>query len=315
MTAYIARLFTGPGPSTGIRKRPRSRYEPEPDAHLGRDPIGIDAPGSEQEPLGDGAPATSAERRHAATTVAAPGAAAPALSAEPADRQSDSVPAIAAIPAESATPPHRRDVGSPLHDGDPRTTPHGDTPHADNDFRRRPVEPAAASLPPKSVPATSRTAPAPGDSRRSDDLAVSAHSAGPRATKSPPPRSDTAPQANDAERHATVPRPETPPIRSANATGPANSAVARHTPTIGPVRADPASRPPAKSPDPAVRQTVVNAIAEPAAAHTTDIVVHIDRIDVRAPSTTTPSAEPRRAGATPTSLDSYLRSRSRRGAR
>jgi hypothetical protein len=131
--------------------------------------------------------------------------------------------------------------------------------------------------------------------------------------ESAPPRIDVALQNSDAN-HAPDTRPETPPTRVADTPASAESTIARHSSTTGPVRADPVSWPPAKSPDPAVRQNVVNAIAEPPAAHTTDIVVHIDRIDVRAPSTSAPPPEPRRVGATPTSLDSYLRSRSRRGA-
>jgi len=62
-----------------------------------------------------------------------------------------------------------------------------------------------------------------------------------------------------------------------------------------------------------IRHAVASAVAEPVRAEPTEIVVHIDRLDVRsaAPSSTPTAAEPRRARATPTSLDSYLRARSR----
>jgi hypothetical protein len=47
-----------------------------------------------------------------------------------------------------------------------------------------------------------------------------------------------------------------------------------------------------------------------------EVVVNIDRIDVRAQAgTPTAAPEPRRARAAPTSLESYLRSKSRGSAR
>jgi hypothetical protein len=67
-----------------------------------------------------------------------------------------------------------------------------------------------------------------------------------------------------------------------------------------------------KSPDPVVRQTIINAITEPTHEQSTEVVVHIDRIDVHAPtSSPPPPVELRRARAAPTSLQAYLRSQSR----
>jgi hypothetical protein len=64
-----------------------------------------------------------------------------------------------------------------------------------------------------------------------------------------------------------------------------------------------------------LRQAIVDAITEPARADTTEVVVHIDRIDVRAPaSSQSAPAATRRARAAPTSLESYLRAQSRRPA-
>jgi hypothetical protein len=83
-----------------------------------------------------------------------------------------------------------------------------------------------------------------------------------------------------------------------------------------PTRSTRQPAPAAKFPDPLVRQAIVDAIVEPAASQTSEVVVHIDRIDVHAHTGTAPSPpEPRRVRAAPTSLESYLRSRSRGGPR
>jgi hypothetical protein len=64
--------------------------------------------------------------------------------------------------------------------------------------------------------------------------------------------------------------------------------------------------------DAGLRQAIVDAIVEPATADTQEVNVYIDRIDVRSSSTNPPAPQqPRAPKAAPTSLDSYLRARSR----
>lgn len=337
MTAYVSRLFLRPGQSAGIRKRPRSRYEPEPETYLSRDPIEIDLePGEEQLPA-DRTTTIHAHRRHAVDPAATP-----EVPSESAPEQTFSAlagPTVAAVAPELTTPPARREQ----HDADQRPNrgdPDDIAPAARIEASVRPQPGDAMPASPPSISDTPAPRVAPGEDRRSDSVAVPVHSAIPPAAieepgqeqsphvrharphalrqptpAAPEPRVPEAPRP-DSEPYAPFSRPETSKTQPADTPAQADLAIAHRSPTPEPIRAPRLPGPNAKSPDPMVRQTIVNAIAEPVRAQTTEVVVHIDRIDVHTPTSTPPAPpEPRRARAAPTSLESYLRSRSRRGAR
>lgn len=326
MTAYISRLFSRAGPSAGIRPRPRSRYEPEPETYLGGGPVEIDWQYGEEELSHDRTPKSHAHPRHAADPAATlEGAGEPGLA------QTFSVTArrpVAAVAAERTTAPappdqHRwnqlpnRDK---THDASPAL-------RVEASVRTQPAE--AVPAPPPSISHTPARRVAPGDERRSDDVAVSVHPATPPAAIVGPGQEQQSVHVRHphARREPTLAAPgqeSQPPVASTrSATSPdrpvdlpadTNVGVARRSATPEPIRA--ARSPRSNSPDPVVRQTIVDAIAEPARGETTEVVVHIDRIDVRtASSTAAPPPEPRRPRAAPTSLQSYLRARSRGAGR
>ena len=320
MTAYVSRLFPRPGPSAGIRTRPRSRYEPEPETYLGHYPSDIDLKPSDEELPADHMPTNHAYRRHAAEPADTPNAV-----SKPAPGQTFSAP------ARPTAPPDR-------HDADQLSEP--DNPHQPAPALG--VEAAVRTDPTHGVPGSSAsTSDTPAtrvrrdNNRQTDDAAiplglaappaateeagqnqsVHARHEGQQSDRQPTPAAPESPNRSaprpNSEPYPLLTQPETSPIQPINTPN-----AARHPPTPDPIRASRLPRPNAKSPDPGVRQKIADAIAEPVRVQSTEVVVNIDRIDVRAPtSTPTTPPEPRRARAAPTSLESYLRSRSRRGGR
>jgi hypothetical protein len=318
MTAYVSRLFPTPGLSAGIRKRPRSRYEPEPDTFLGSRPIDVNLEsGDQQLPSGRGRANTS-YRRHAADAATTPGA----LS-EPGSGQAFSADASPAAAATGAvTPP-------PVPPGqlNVERVPDSDILH----------DPGLTS--PASISDAPAAGIAPPDARRSDDVGALAHPAIPPAAIADPGREQRVQARHEGRQSHRDPTPETwdpavrtsPPPHSQPNTAPTGSAgsvsastdtpahpgqsVVYGSPKPDPIRAGLAG-PNIKTPDPAVRQRISEAVAEPVRVQGSEVVVNIDRIDVRAQAgTPTAAPEPRRARAAPTSLESYLRSKSRGSAR
>ncbi len=328
MTAYLSRLFQWPGPSAGIRKRPRSRYEPEPETYLSRDSSEIDWESTDEEFPGDRTPTSHGYRRQAAGPAAIPevsskfeamqtfpGPAGPkaAFAAERTTRRApwdrydadqhpnrgnppDPLPVEAVFRSESADA-----APSPSDTAEPHAIPHGD-PHPDY----------------VAAPARSEFAPAAGEEAGRQRPTRAPHEK-PQTGLQPTPAAlepglRAAPRP-ESKPYAPLARSATAPIQPATPTH-ADLSIAHRPSTLEPMRASRQPRPNAKPPDPAVRQTIANVIAEPVRERNTEVVVNIDRIEVRASSSTqTAPPETRRARAAPTSLESYLRSRSRRGGR
>ena len=304
MTAYTSRLFSRAGSSAGIRPRPRSRYEPEPETYLGGGAVEIDWQSGEEELSHDRTLRSQAHPRRAAD---------PAATLE---AVSEPVPAqgfpVSARPPVTAPPPEHTTAPAPPDQHDADQLPNRDNPHDASPALRveasvRPQLADAVPAPPLFISDTPARPVAPGDNRRSDDVAVSMHPLIPPAAMVQPGQEQSVHTRNPHARH----RPPAAP-------GPehTNPDVAHRSATPDPIRAARPPRAKAKSPDPLVRQTIVDAIAEPARTEATEVIVHIDRIDVRAASSTPPPPlEPRRSRAAPTSLESYLRARSRRAGR
>jgi hypothetical protein len=309
MTAYVSRLFPRPGPSAGIRKRPRSRYEPAPDTYLGHVPSEFDMEPSDEECPAERTPTGDSTRQRAADPARTPQAV-----SKPHPRHT-----------LSTTAGH---IQPPEHFDTDQLTEPGPTSGLEAAVRAEPADELPGSLASVSdLPAIRITA---GNGRQSEQAAV-------------PARSEIPPAATaefGQERHAYPgqerrpsgrPRMPASPEPAVNATrGTQSEPDAPRTatslqPTNAPSHGDlsPLYRPPTprlspnpKPPDLAVRQQIVDAIAEPARVQTTQVVVSIDRIDVTAPTNSPPaSPEPRRVRAAPTSLESYLSSRSRRSGR
>jgi hypothetical protein len=318
MTAYISRLFPRPGPSAGIRKRPRSRYEPERETFLGSMPIDVDLESGDEELPSDRGRANSSYRRHAADAATTP-----EVRSEPDSGQAFSAQASPTAAATGALTPR------PVPPGqlNAEQVPNGGVSHG-------PVLTSPVSISGAPAPRIE-----PPDARRSDDVGAPAHPAIPPVAIADPGREqpvqprherwqshrDPTPEASEPAVRASPPphsQPNTASTGSAGSEAPSTDTPAHPGQSVvyGSPKPDPIhaglSGPNAKSPDPAVRQRIADAIAEPGRVHNTEVVVNIDRIDVRAPvSTPTAQPEPRRPRAAPTSLESYLRSQSHRGAR
>lgn len=322
MTAYLSRLFHGPGPSTGIRKRPRSRYEPDPDTYLSHDPIQVGSEPQEEQRPADAA-ASSHTRRHDAVEHAARAD----VDGDSPSGQSLSRPARPtgeSVAAELITRSAPRDQ----HDADRlanRDNP-DDTAPASREQASDPSTPADALLRRPSISDDAAPYVASGDDgpatteEAGDEQSVHVqHQLRHAQRHSTPPASQ--PSARAAARPRSEPftdlaRPVFSPPPSAAVPITADAGNAHPSATPEPNRGTRLPAPAAKFPDPLLRQAIVDAIAEPAAAQNNEVVVHIDRIDVHAHTGTAPSPpEPRQVRAAPTSLESYLRSRSRRGAR
>jgi hypothetical protein len=294
MTAYVSRLLRGADRSAGIHPRPRSRYEPDPGTYFDPGPIEVDDErqtefgGTRDTPveLDAAAPRTPGRAREPRTdyppqvnrpVIADPPTAAPAA---PAGVAASGTPRPPNRPQNEDSRPHvpdRTDALTSLTDHQfaaPRTS-HAASPVADPAAQPATPEPTA---PPEGTGATI-----------------------------PPPLRDHEP-IREMDRHADqTPLPAT------------SFAAPRTDPVTGASRqrdAEQATKPrysSAAMPDPTLRQRIVDAVIEPVRADPTEVVVHIDRIDVRAAaSSQPPPATPRHPRAAPTSLESYLRAQSRR---
>jgi hypothetical protein len=310
MTAYVARLLPRQGTPAGIRPRPRSRYEPEPHTNLGRDPR---EPSEEGEPAdnlrGHGEPSHDAQRAAPHTSDGDPKLTEPVTAqlisasrrqratqpAPPAPGAHDDHPLNPTTNPRVATPDPERSTRVARQVGEGSSQPHRDGPTADDgasdDWSLPPRPPRNAAL--SVVDSGSATAPSwpgassdPGRPRpgpnADDDPFTAARGSAPSPTDPPP-------LANRAD--------ETPVLRPDPVY--ADQSYGRHRGSL----------------DRALRQAIVNAVAEPVRVDTTEVSVHIDRIDVGTPASSAPPVAEPRARATPTSLDSYLRSRSRRAGR
>lgn len=324
MTAYISRLLSGQSPAAGIRPRPRSRYELEPDTHLGGEPTITDLHDDEhhvwaQQPrAGDAAPPDPGS---APTGFGLPKPPPPPSFDHLIDRHArQSRPAAhtttraESAPSEPARDHHRHtdieiDTDQPHS---PAPPPHTAAPGHDQTSRPLPTPQHVTAQPHTPTPNTESTPaapPAPPAGPAATAVATSASQ--PAHTTGAPVAAPPAPPAGQAATAvaASASQPaHTPPK-------PAQSTESRSLPT-DPVRPTRPATTRTAVLDADVRQTIVNAITEPARAEPTQITVRIDRIDVHAPSPTPAAApEPRRPRAAPTSLQSYLRSRSTRAAR
>jgi hypothetical protein len=360
MTAYISRLFSPVRPA-GIRPRPRSRYEPDPETYFSADPIEVDVQAGPIPPvhaLQRPAPRSTDGPQSRAGSAESVAAAVVSTPGPPAPRH-----AIAVEHTNPPAPPQRSDAPFELDYGDPRPSSGPHEPPPGLDVRASVVPPEAVPTAGPSVSDIPSDPVAAGRDRQGDDIAIAAprltgplpqaedvpveSTHAPVAHRPAPPAADSGiggppqvvsvtgpaapPTAAPTEPDNARPQPATEcPIAAAvrgSVTGPAApSAAAPSEPdnarpgptTQGPIAAAAPARatgatPITKSPDPVVRQTIINAITEPAREQTTEVVVHIDRIDVHPPTNSPPPpAEPRRARAAPTSLQAYLRSRSRR---
>jgi hypothetical protein len=331
MTAYISRLLSRQGPPTGIRPRPRSRYEPEPDTYLARDPIEIDR---EPVDVDDLSRPQGTRSFHAADNPADTVRPAEAVSAQTISVPHQPGPEAASRRPTPPAPAQRGDNDQPNRrsGGQTSTAPHVSATVGPQAPDEPPAHPSNSHTPAPAV------APRPhaGEDRRTENVTGPKHSANAPVSTTEPAQDELSSRRPDlphASRPAAPSAPE--PGHSPATPWPAEPKSAR------PWAADPIDKPAQPEPgdegqglrsdatyahrlqqsatrsvDPVLRQTIINAIAEPGRADTTEVTVHIDRIDVRAPSSTpSAAAEPRRARATPTSLESYLRSRSRRAAR
>ena len=350
MTAYISRLFS-PSRPAGIRPRPRSRYEPDPETYLSADPIEAHVQtesGMDHRRAGPIAPEHALQRPAPRSTDGPQSRTGSAESVAAVVVSTSGPPALRQVAAEHTNPP-----APPQRSAAPFELDHGD-PHPDGGRQ----EPAPAPdvwawvVPPEGVPAAAPPISdvpagpvAAGRPRQTGDVAVAA----PPLT-GPPPVAEGVPVEST---HVPVPHRPAPPAansgigtppRVVSVTGPAAPSAAEppHAVSVtgqaapsavAPTEPDNAQPGPAtqdliaaavparatgathinNSPDPVVRQTIINAITELAHEQITEVVVHIDRIDVRAPaSSPPPPVELRRARAAPTSLQAYLRSQSRR---
>jgi hypothetical protein len=310
MTAYVSRLFPRPGrPAAGIRKRPRSRYEPAPETYLGHAPSEFDMEPSDEELSADRTPTGHPHRRHAVDPAATPN-----VISKPAPTHTLSAS------AGPTAPPDQFEADQP---GEP-----GPNLGVEAAVRTEPADALPGSLASTSdVPATRVT---PANERQNNYAAVPAHSEIPPAAMAEPgpersvyprqggrpsgrPRMPASPEPAVNAARGTQPEKEAPLTEPATSLQPTN---ARAHGDLSATHHPPTPWPNAKSPDRAVRQKIADAIAEPMRVQTTEVVVNIDRIDIRTPTTSPPAPpEPRGARAAPTSLESYLRSRSRRGGR
>jgi hypothetical protein len=317
-TAYVTRLLPQQGPPVGIRPRPRSRYEPEPQTYLGRDPRepseqgeaarqpqGTPVVGAEREhtqfPAGDredqlasdksvAAQSIAEVRRHQVTAPAEPAAAAAG--------RSDDGSIVTRTPRDAAPAPDVR-ARVARQAGEVPGKPRLDR----RDTRDQSLD--GWSLPPRPHrhPALSAIGPDPdphhGTATSLPAASSSATQPHPRPMMDDNPRpASLGPASRPADQPLHVARADAPPVRRQDL-----------------VRADPSAERHSRSVDPLLRQAIVNAVADPVRVETTEVSVHIDRIDIRSPSSSPPAPAEPRPRATPTSLDSYLRARSRRAGR
>lgn len=285
MTAYVSRLLRRADRQTGIRPRPRSRYEPDPGTYLDHGPIEADREWSEQR--ADPPLPPVIERAIADVPRALP--AAPAEGAIPAAKPRQ----LNREPPETSQPQAQVGAGAPV------------------------LAPNVPSLDATPLPdAAPLLADSPTDWKVPDPTDRIDESPNANGASNPSPRIEEQVQAHS--RH-TMPEHVEAIRRAAPQVSQTSSASPLPDPATDEPRqreAVPAGRPrysPRATPNPALRQRIVDALVEPVRADPTEVVVHIDRIDVRAaPSSQPPPAAPPRARAAPMSLESYLRTQSRR---
>jgi hypothetical protein len=290
MTAYLTRLLSTASRPVGIQPRPRSRFEPESEPFPGGGPT--PSVGTFDEIPGD-PPSAGRDRTHPAG--------APLNHPNAAPNTADAVGITTSHEAETRRPSARFTV----------TTPDSPTvaPHSPTAARRGPRVVAGTELAHGSRPDAASGVGATSRPPREAALGSPPHDdlLGERVERAHPKPPYTAAPPDEDE----LSRPALPPIRAADHVdavsldSPSREAFAADLPDFHdkPLLGSPAG----------IRHAVASAVAEPVRAEPTEIVVHIGRLDVRssAPSTTPTAAEPRRSRATPTSLDSYLRARSR----
>ncbi len=339
MTAYISRLLRRADRSAGIHPRPQSRYEPDPGTYFDPGPIevdhewqtGIGGTAGAPEEFDSAAPSTHGRAREPRTdyppqvnrpVIADPPTAAPAAPAED-------------TAAGTPRPPNRQQNKHSR----PHVPEHAASPVADPAAQLATPEPTAPPAAPAEVAASGTPRP---PNRRQNKLSrphVPEHAASPGADPADQletPETTTTPEttgatippsriADGARPRPRQPLPDDEPLREMDrhvgqTPLPATSFAAPRTdPPTGASRqrdVEQAAGPrysPAAMPDPALRQRIVDAVIEPVRADPTEVVVHIDRIDVRAgASSQPPPAAPRHPRAAPMSLESYLRAQSRR---
>jgi hypothetical protein len=336
MTAYLSRLLPGYGRPAGIHPRPRSRYEPDPHINLDYAPLDLDqkaedifeAPrpphvvSTQRTDSGPGDGAVSPARPHRGKSVAPSPVTAPRSPV--ADRSSHEIRreqlslGVSHAPAR-IDPADRRNAPpspSPVSPSAETWAPDG---RAEVSLRQ------TASIPPDS----SRPVPRPpeaafGESRSGQpDRPPPANIAGPRPDLTPTQRPSVGKGENSTPTGLPPGTGDYPSTTADFAAAPAATTALdmfrhRDEPTsFGPDLLADTDRPrTSRTLDPAIRQAIIDAVAEPSRAETTQVTVHIDRIDVHATaSSAPPPPEHPRSRAAPTSLESYLRSRSRRSAR
>lgn len=289
MTAYLNRLLPRAGRPAGIQPRPRSRYEPEP-SHFPGGGLASYVETFDLEAFDDISgepPRTEAGQQRSGVPEA-----------------SRSVPGSNPPPAVNPTTSAGAELGPAptrfIATSDPHGAPVGARSAAAEDTHLAPTT---------AIPHHSEVVQA----------VVSTHLAR-RPEVSDPVHID-APNRREETSH---------PIRASAAITPDTTAVSPAIPTrirladkvnTAPDAAPPHFEAPAIRIEPSlasaagIQHAVAAVVAEPARAEPTEIVVHIDRIDVHsgAASAARIAAEPRQARATPTSLESYLRNRSRGG--
>jgi hypothetical protein len=302
MTAYLSRVRLT-GQEAGIRPRPRSRYEPDPATRVANSGMEVEEVDYqvEAERLG---PTATLRRARAAPSVDVP-------TDQPRSAREQAIRFASSAQVMSTAHPER--PGSP--DADVAAYAAFQSPV---DTRE-----AAGGTLPQSIWPTARersvaAGPVPAETDwRADSPSSDTSSRRDGHREAPPARqavrstSSLAPdrRATTGDIDVTVDAPATSRRASGErATG--DDARTAPKPDLDDGGAL-VSRPP-RLVDSGVRRAIANAISEPERAEPNEVNVYIARIDVQAPSPRMEASQPRPSKASPTSLESYLRARSRR---
>jgi hypothetical protein len=295
MTVYLSRLLS-PGRPPGIRPRPRSRYEPEsatPFTLRSEDLATIDYADDSAEGIGAAEPDSdvvvdAGETARSMTTVRA--------HSEPVEVDAPRPPAL----ARSATSPAVSAADNTADLGEPQSITAPTTPAHELDASRPAVTPQAGIRSHGHESVSAAWEPERHDRPEVITPPARPLSSRPESRPLPPPRGR--PQESTAD-----PVSEIQPSQTTR-TGDDGT----DTGNPGPVAAPRMSQHLPRFVDAAVREAIAGAIAGPDRAEANEVNVYIERVDVQAAKASSePTSSPRRPAAAPTSLDSYLRSRSR----